>query len=239
MVIPALHFGWSYGTSGHVGSFAMVLPKINKSQIGSTEWLYPEPLGITPQLFQAPFQGYELHQGSFALVLPVLDVVASGTERYITPLRRGLAMNLVNWAVTEYSNVPFNSMAVYQGQQLAATEWGIYLIEGSDDDGTPIMAYMQTGVEDLYRGFLNRLREAVILSRQDGQLNFKILDDKDNLLASILISAYDGIISEKITGSLPRALKNRYVSFWLENVGGSDFDLEGIKVFLEPKDRKR
>jgi len=211
------------GFAGHVGSGAIVVPRLTFSVYG---WFNPK--------------------GTSALILPTLRLFSAGREilevrPLKTPIRKGIAMNLVNWAVSEYTDYPFNSLVVFNGKQLGGKEDGIYdLDNGDDDDGFPINAYIETGTEDLFKKFMARLREIWIESRQDGQLKLVIIggEKETSPVAELPIVSYDqNMHEERVKG--PRALKERYVAFRLENVNGSDVDIKKITAFKEPVPRRR
>ena len=211
------------GTKGVAGSASLVLPLLNI--IG---------------------RGAVVLNGSSALVLPTLRVIAFGEEAldiklYGVPIRKGIAMNFVNWAVTEYTDYPFNSFAYFNGVQLGAKEDGIFdLDHGDNDDGQDIIAYIETGTEDLFRNFITRLREIWVESRQDGPLRLvvKMGEVETSPVAELPIeSVSDKMHEERL--KTPRGLKERYASFRLENIDGSDVDIKRIKVFLEQVSRRR
>jgi hypothetical protein len=211
------------GQKGIVGSSSLTLPLLN----------------ITGHVFT-------LAIGSAALVLPTIRVVAFGEEaldikEHGVPIRKGIAMNLVNWAVTEYTDYPFNSFALFNGVQLGAKEDGIFdLDHGSDDDGQDIIAYIEGPTEDLFKNFITRLREIWVESRQDGPLVLKIMmgEKETSPVAELPIESVSNKMHEERIKT-PRGLKERYASFRIENADGSDVDIKRIKIFLEQVSRRR
>jgi hypothetical protein len=188
---------------------------------------------------------YIANKGTVVLALPVLRVNSFGEESldikpYGVPIRKGIAMNLVNWAVTEYTDYPFNSFAYFNGVQLGAKEDGIFdLDHGDDDDGQDIIAYIEGPTEDLFKNFITRLREIWVESRQDGPLVLKIAmgEQETSPVAELPIESVSNKMHEERLKT-PRGLKGRYASFRLENVAGSDVDIKRIKIFLEQVSRR-
>jgi hypothetical protein len=183
--------------------------------------------------------------GETELELPLLDVIGSGlvqdlVEEYDAPIRRGFVMNLVNWAITEYTDYSFNSFAYFNGVPLGASEKsGICVLEGDRDDGNQIRAYYQEGVEDLFANFINRISHAWITSRQDGQLKLMaIMDEEESTPEEFIIESSDDEMHEERI-KFPKSLKNRFLSIRVENVEGSKFSVDKVRVFLEPLSRKR
>jgi hypothetical protein len=183
-------------------------------------------------------------KGTSALSLPLLRVIGYGEGlldvKLGLPIRKGFAMNLVNWAVTEYEGYPFNSFAYFNGLQLGMKEDGIFVLDGPDDDGQDILAYIEGGTEDLFKKFMSRLREAWIESRQDGPLILKVMmgEEETSPVAELPIESSGRHMHEERV-KFPRSLKGRFASFRLENVNGSDVDIKRIKIFLEEIQRRR
>jgi len=172
----------------------------------------------------------------FALDVPFIDpwLEIRGLPAFV-PFRKGFAMNLSTFGVTEYSEYPFNSFADYHlgGVYVGASENGIFLLDGDDDNGVKIQAAIQTGTEDLWKDVIKRLREGFAVIR-GGPLRLEIVLDEGRLEPVIrdLLSVRDVIHEERI--KFPRGLKNRFVSFIWRNLGGSDFDLESFRAMVDP-----
>jgi hypothetical protein len=228
---------------GHAGQAALILKLLkirasgNGGIVGSAALSLPL-LNIEGQFFFNP-------SGSASLVVPLLRVIGAGegqldVKHLSVPIRKGFVMNLVNWAITEYTDYPFNSFAYFNGLQLGGKEDGIFIIDGPDDDGEDILAYIEGGTEDLFKNFMTRLREAWITSRQDGPMVLKVSmgEEETSPVAERPLESADRKMHEERV-KFPRGLKERFASFRLENVNGSDFDLKSIKIFLEQISRRR
>jgi len=178
------------------------------------------------------------HQNQLALTLdiPFIDpwLEIRGMPAFV-PIRKGFALNLSHFGVTEYNNYPFNSFCDYRGTgiYIGASEDGIFLLDGEDDNGVKIDAAIQVGTEDLWRDVIKRLREGFTVIR-GGPLRLQIVLDEGRLEPVIrdLLSVRDVIHEERI--KFPRGLKNRFVSFIWSNLGGSDFDLESFRAMVDP-----
>lgn len=148
-------------------------------------------------------------------------------------------MNLSHFGVTEYSNFSFNSFCDYHesGLYLGASEDGIFLLDGDDDDGIGIHAAIQSGTEDLFEGYVKRMREGFI-SKRGGPLGIDIILDEGRLspITREMESATDEIHEERF--KVPRGLKNRFASFIIRNLGGNKIDLDSFRVLLDEVKRK-
>jgi hypothetical protein len=150
------------------------------------------------------------------------------------PVRKGLAMNLSHFGVTEHENYPFNSFCNYHGTgiYIGASEDGIFLLDGEDDNGVKIEAAIQMGTEDLWKDYIKRLREGFAVIR-GGPLQLQIVLDEGRLDPVIrnLESVVNTMHEERI--KFPHGLKNRFVSFIWRNLGGSDFDFESFRAMVD------
>jgi hypothetical protein len=168
-------------------------------------------------------------------IVPHIEIVsfqiatASGA-----PVRKAFVMNLSHFGITEYNNYLFNSLCDYHqsGIYIGASEEGIFVLDGEDDNGVKIDSVIQSGSEDLWADVIKRLREGFVTMR-GGPLRFKIIRDEGRLDPVILdlLSVQNVIHEERV--KFPRGLKNRFDSFALENIDGSDFSLESFRIFCD------
>jgi hypothetical protein len=177
----------------------------------------------------------------FALDIPFIDpwFEIRGLPAFV-PFRKGFVVNLAHFGVTEYSGYSFNSLCDYHGTgiYIGASEEGIFLLDGDDDNGVKINAAIQTGTEDLWKDVIKRLREGFAVIR-GGPLRLQIVLDEGRFAPVIrdLLSVRDVIHEERI--KFPRGLKNRFDSFIWSNLDGSDFDLESFRVMVDPITHKK
>lgn len=187
--------------------------------------------------------GTIIHDSTITGAIELGFMEVSGEFRNIVatvPFRRGFAMNLSHFGVTEYNNYSFNSLTNYMnsGIYIGASENGIFLLEGNRDNGNYIEGVLQTGTEDLWKQFTKRLREGIMVMR-GGPISIQLeldegrLDPITVMLTSVLGTSHEEIVK------LPRGLKNRFISFIIKNLSGNDFDLEEFKVFCDRVGKKR
>jgi len=187
------------------------------------------PLGLVLTL------GHQ-NQLAFALDIPFIDpwLEIRGLPAFV-PIRKGFAMNLSHFGVTEYENYPLNSFCDYRGTgiYIGASEEGVFLLDGDDDNGVKINAAIQMGTEDLWKDVIKRLREGFTVIR-GGPLRLQIVLDEGRCDPVIrdLLSVRNVIHEERV--KFPHGLKNRFVSFIWRNLGGTDFDMESFRVMVDP-----
>jgi hypothetical protein len=215
--IPALRLSGSL-ISGQVLSGAIEIP----------------PLGLVLTL------GHQ-NQLAFALDIPFIDPwLEIRVMPAFVPFRKGFVMNLSHFGVTEYNNFPFNSFANYHGTgiYIGASEEGIFLLDGEDDNGVKINSAIQFGVEDLWKNFINRLREGFVNMR-GGPLRIELILDEGRLTPVTMdLQSLTNVIHEERLKP-PRGLKNRFFSVIIKNLGGSDFDLESLRIFCDEIKRRQ
>jgi hypothetical protein len=172
----------------------------------------------------------------FTLDIPFIDpwLEIRGIPPFV-PIRKGFAMNLSHFGVTEYTNYPFNSFCDYHGTGIyvGASEDGIFLLDGDDDNGVKINAVIATGTENLWSQVMKRLREGFAIIR-GGPLRLQIVLDEGRLNPVIRDLLVVRNVTHEELIKFPRGLKNQFVSFLWSNLGGSDFDMESFRVMVDP-----
>ena len=56
--------------------------------------------------------------------------------------------NTDTWGGSRYTNFEFNSLAVVDGVLMGANDAGLWRLDAQDDDGEPILAHVQTDMQD-------------------------------------------------------------------------------------------
>lgn len=174
--------------------------------------------------------------GEFVLPVPIY----SGYSRSIPISRvyKGIVMNLLNQAISTYSNYNFNSIACFNGRYLGATDTGIYPLDGDSDNGTYINSKIKTGSMDFGDTIIKYARDAWITYRTDGHLALVVLVDED---ASTVIEKQTNIVSDEIREErikLPRGLRGRFYTMELKNLSGAGFDIDSLNLLVESIRRK-
>ena len=157
------------GKVGEVGSMAAVLPGLQMVGTGLSGAL--GTMGVTLPVLSIVATGQPQRSAVANITLPFFYINAHGETKQATAPFKVLAMNLKNFAVTEYENFDFNSFAEFNGIFLGAKEDGIYPLVGSDDQGTDIDAKITTG-----KAFIEhwRLRDLFSYGLSGGQKRSKM-----------------------------------------------------------------
>jgi len=230
--IPAIELSLGFVHINRIDA-ALRIPALRLSGSIISGGVLSVPIEIPALVLSASFT----HQNrlTFALDIPFIDPwLEIRTISAFVPIRKGFAMNLSHFGITEYNNYSFNSLADYHlsGKYIGASEEGIFLLDGDNDNGVKIYALIQSGTEDLWTEVMKKLREGFAVMR-GGPLRFRIIRDEGRLDSVVrdLSSVQEVIHEERVKFS--RGLKNRFNSFGLENIEGSDFDLESFRVMVD------
>jgi len=173
---------------------------------------------------------------AFTLDIPFIDpwLEIRGLPAFV-PIRKGFVVNLAHFGVTEYSGYSFNSFCDYRGTgiYIGASEEGIFLLDGEDDNGVKINSVIHTGTEDLFDKVVKKLREGWRVGR-GGPMSVQLILDEGRLdPVTLNMGTVRGTSGEERV-KIPRGLKNRFASFVIRNLGGSDFDLESFRAMVDP-----
>lgn len=188
----------------------------------------------------------------------VLDQAAATSAEFAAVVRDavGLAMHLtvdsgdyVAWTLntegrgtTTYQNFPFNSFAQMGGKYYGATSQGLYLLEGQDDDGTPVDARIRLGMHDMNTRKLKRLPEAYIGYKSDGNLILRtiVTDDRtgEKVALQYLMKQRPAAALRESRFEPGRGVKAVDWDFEIENVDGADFDLAEVEFHPLIMDRR-
>ena len=193
--------------------------------------------------------------GDVAVTFPVLIVSASsglGGDIDLPALRLAIrayngsppecvVMNTKSSAITEYKDYAFNSYARFNGVDLAANQNGIYALDISslDESTYKIKAHIKTGQVDLYKESIQRLRNAYLTHETDGDVRITSVGDKAATRTYYLAlqNSLNGVRERRI--KFERGIRNRHFDFKIENIDGSELEIDGLRVLTEPIISKR
>lgn len=150
-------------TTGATGGAAITCPLFELTaggtvqNHGSADLIAPSPkLGSTAQAY---------------LIAPGATLTAIGSA-VVTATYEAYAINLnhndpaANNEVTHYTNFPFTKIVRYQGSYFGVSANGLYLLEGTTDDGAPIPWAFKTAMTD----FKSPFRKTVVSAYFGGRL---------------------------------------------------------------------
>jgi hypothetical protein len=172
-----------------------------------------------------------------SIVLPPATIVAAGiVNDGATVTYAGVALNTRNRAATEYTNVQYHSMCVFNGVVLAATSAGIVELVGTTDQGTAIDASVRGAVSNLDSTKVKKVINTYTSIRADGELRFVMRADDGVERKYRLRPRNTGIHAAK--ASLGLGVQGVHWQWGLENYLGNHFELNQLVIDMEETDRR-
>lgn len=220
------------GTVGQIGSINMMLSRFALQASGSTGIVGSASLILPVLDLQAT--GYTPIIGRAVLTIPMLRMQATGTTGQTSggstdDVFRSWAINLGTSALTEYRNFNFNSLIRFAGTYLGASDEGVFVLEGSDDNGAEIEAWAKTGISDFGSSHIKSIPRAYVGYRADGNLILRVTTDggqqRDYLIEK---SASPGLHGNH--ARIGKGVKSRYWQYEIRNVNGADFAVNVIEI---------
>lgn len=165
-----------------------------------------------------------------------------GIARFGADIFAMYAMTLDGALVSEY-DVQVNSQATIGGRVYAATPNGLFLMEGDDDAGAPIVARLRKGWTSLGTLFKKQVANAYLGYTSDGQIRLKVsTTDNTNAEAHSVVYAVNKVAKRTVAENRIDMAKGRHSVYWdfeIGNVLGSDFELDVIKVWRLALNRRK
>jgi hypothetical protein len=214
------------------GKMGFSLPVVNghgyAGIVGNGQMIFPLPV--------LAGKGFVEIFGRGAMDFPLPQMIGAGRIIPVTILYKGVAMNASHFAITEYKDFPFNSFACFNGVYLGANSEGIFALEGNNDNGKKIDSFVELPPVDFGAGFIKRARDAWLTYRADGQLVLVLRLDEHETWESALQLPKGRSHEERV--KIARGIKNRFIGFGIKNEMGCDFDIESLRVLVEPVQRR-
>jgi hypothetical protein len=143
------------------------------------------------------------------------------------------AINTETTGLTKYTNYPFNSFAKIGGKYYGAGPTGLYLLEGSDDAGTPISARARMAFTSLGSSASKRVSSVFLAYTSTGALRLKVL----TLAADGSKRADYYRLNAQTTGDMRegrvkigQGLRSVYWGFEIESIDGAAFEIDLVSI---------
>ena len=148
-------------------------------------------------------------------------------------------MNTMTTGVSRYDNQAFNSFALHTNRKyLGAMEDGVYELEGSTDDGTPISGLIKSGLMDFGSTLNKRIKDAWFAMATDGQMLLK-MTTTDGEGQGKVERWYRVVETPNMyRARMAKGVRAKYWQFQLENIDGADFDVDSIVLHAIPLSRR-
>jgi len=219
------------GTTGGVAGVTLTCPLFElttgatRQAFGSANLLCPSPeLGRTAQAWLMPPTGKLTAIGT--------AVIAVSYEAYAVNLLRSIDRNPNNNyiaaldEVTHYTNYPFTHVVRYQGSYYGANSTGLYLLEGTTDDGAAIAFAVKTAVTDFKTPNKKTLASAYFSGRF-GPASTISLHEGEKAPNTYSFTTPRGTLAQNHRQKFGKGTKGRY--FALSVSGTGTCELDGIE----------
>lgn len=148
----------------------------------------------------------------------------------------GWVLNPEGRSVTEYRNYEFNSFTAAFGTYFGAGDGGIYELVGSDDDGTPIDAWIRNALTNFGSDVIKNVPALYVGLVSDGSLVLKVVVSNDPTTGGKrefwYTSPPKAAASSQGTRFEPgKGLEAVYWQWELHNVDGADFGINVVSWY--------
>jgi hypothetical protein len=165
-----------------------------------------------------------------SITLPLLEVDGFGArETELSFL--GLSLNLALEATTQYSRYNFNSMCKFGDHYIAANEYGIFTLNGDDDDGRDINARFDLVKSNLGIQEDKRIRKFYVSGEGTGTLKITTIFD-DNSSEIYYLDMQEGYVEHGTKISARRSGRGEFIQIRVENQDGADFSVDQLSALL-------
>jgi len=169
--------------------------------------------------------------------LPLLYIRGTGT----VPCREdflGICLELALFAPSQYENYNFRSMCKFGDVYIGCNEYGIFELDGDNDNNTDIDAFVEWPLTDFGVPNQKRIRKIYTGYEASGSLVFVVKNEEDNKREVTVDAALGSQVQHSAKSPVGRDGKGRYWSLELRNVGGCDFSLDSIEAAIVVLARK-
>lgn len=154
-----------------------------------------------------------------------------------------LQMNTETNAVSIFTQYPYHSLGLSKKGYIAATDSGIFILDGETDNGLPIDAFIRSGFFDLAgmegveNSLVKRCTNVYVGYRTDGQLEIVLKTDGEAHPTRYVFSQREsGLTKQRL--KMEKGIKSRYWQYELRNIEGADFNLDQVEFLFEMLSRK-
>jgi hypothetical protein len=159
----------------------------------------------------------------------VMESMLGGTSFIISGnVYEAFSINSNTGAHSRYDGYNFNSFAKFDGKFWGCGRDGLYVLDGSDDEGEKISAYLSTGLIDLGNGFQTRISNAYAVIRNDGPMEFRLVGDDGQMYSYRMTNENERLGASRV--KVGKGVKSALWQFELANVDGSDFDVANLRI---------
>lgn len=146
------------------------------------------------------------------------------------------AMSTESLAPSRYESFPFTSMAMVDGRPVGLSDDGLYLLEGANDEGSPINASITSGLMGADDHKMSRLPYVYITYTADGPLQLKVSSTMTGAEVGHVYPLQERVAGAPVpTRTQPgRGIRALLWRLELSNVNGANFELVSTRPVFAP-----
>ena len=223
------------GLTGAIGRASLTLPLFELSATGTME-----NYGGADLLAPMPGLG---GQGQ-AWIQPVMAFIEAIGTATVAATFEAYAVNLQHTAdadgvtvdeVTRYTNFPFTHVVRYQNSYFGANSTGLYLLEGTTDDGAAIPYEIETHPDTFGHTGMKTAVSAYFSGRIDPEMTAKVIAGQD-APQTYSYTSPRGATAQAHRVKLGRGVKDRYLAVGL--AGNGVLELDEIELEIDKLKRR-
>jgi hypothetical protein len=173
---------------------------------------------------------FGVHRGTAPLF--ALRGIASG-GLLVPELYNAMAVNIKNAALTEYTGFAFNHMVIFNGQTVAFSDAGAFLLGGDLDVAAEINSVAELAPTDFGSSNMKRMPYMYIGTKTGAAMLVSTIADEDEILASLTAT-----VGRNRRAKMARGKKARYWAAKIQNRNGEDFAIDSIEYLPMALGRK-
>jgi NHL repeat len=139
-----------------------------------------------------------------------------------------IVLNTDNFAVTEYNNYNFDSIAELEGKYYAVGPSGLVRLDGSDDAGTKIQGIVRFSQIDLHKKVVSRIVDAYLSGEISGKVSVRIVQESQDDYLYFIEDVIGKLKAYRVKA--PKNMRDRFASYEISNVDGASIEIEELSV---------
>jgi hypothetical protein len=139
-----------------------------------------------------------------------------------------IVMNTENFAVTEYTNYQFDSMASFNGKQYGVGANGLIRLDGANDMGTKIQGFARFSQMDLHKRVVTKLVDAYLTGKISGKVGVKIIQESQGDFLYTIEDVIGRLKAYRVKA--PKNMRDRFASYEITNLDGSPIEIDELSV---------
>lgn len=138
--------------------------------------------------------------------------------------------------VSKFTNFSFNSYGYISKRSIAANSSGLFLLDGSSDNGSPIIANIKTPALNFGSYLIKKLRAFRLGGRFHGSMTITV--NNGYMTWPVTLAMLNSMVHDYSKGYFTHYTRGEYLTFEITNADGSDFTLDEISLYLSLLERR-